>query len=118
MGELTFSRPKGHFVRFTRVIFVEMSFDCDKIVTMYTIIFTKQADKMLRKIPHNVARLIRKKLAQIAVAPYAKHNNVTKLVGRSGFRLRVGDWRVIYEIQNNNLVILVMRIRPRGDVYR
>ena len=70
------------------------------MVNMYTITFSKQADKMLRKMPRNTARLIRQKLEQIALAPYTKRNYVTKLVGRSGYRLRVGDWRVIYEIQN------------------
>lgn len=85
---------------------------------MYTIIFSKQADKMLRKMPRNTASLIREKLEQIATTPYAKYNNVTKLVGRLGYRLRVGDWRIIYDIENDQLVILVMRIRPRGDVYR
>lgn len=53
----------------------------------------------------------------IALDPYAPHNNVTKLVGRSGYRLRVGDWRVIYELQDEQVVMLVIKIGPRGEVY-
>ena len=85
---------------------------------MYKITFKKEAAKSLNKIPRNVAKLIREKLEAIAANPYAEHPNAKKLQGREGYRLRVGDWRVIYEIQNDQLVILVLRIAPRGEVYR
>jgi len=87
------------------------------IVCMYGIVFTKQADRALRKMPRNTANRIRKKLDRIAGAPYGKHNNVTRLQNRPGYRLQVGDRRVIYEIQGNELVILVLKIGPRGGVY-
>jgi mRNA interferase RelE/StbE len=38
--------------------------------------------------------------------------------GEHTFKGRVGDWRVIYEIRNDELVILVLKIAPRGEVYR
>lgn len=85
---------------------------------MYKIVFTKEAAKALQKIPRNVARLIREKLETLAADPYADHPNNKKLQGREGYRLRIGDWRVIYEIQNDQLVILVLRVAPRGEVYR
>jgi mRNA interferase RelE/StbE len=85
---------------------------------MYKIVFTKQADKSLRKMSRNTANLIREKLIQIKQSPYAKHKNVTKLQNRPGYRLRVGDWRIIYEIQNDKLVILVLKIAPRGRIYQ
>ena len=85
---------------------------------MYRILFTKQADKTFRKMPRNTAQIIREKLAQLAVDPYARNPNVTKLQGRPGYRLRVGDWRVIYEIEDDWLIILVLKIAPRGGAYR
>jgi mRNA interferase RelE/StbE len=85
---------------------------------MFAIVFTKQADRALRKMPRNHAQLIRTKIDEIAKAPYAQHNNVTKLTGRSGYRLRVGDWRILYELQDQQLIMLVVKIAPRGGVYR
>ena len=69
-------------------------------------------------MPRNVATLIREKLEAIATNPYADHPNAKKLQGRDGYRLRVGDGRVLYEIQDNKLVILVLKVAPRGEVYR
>jgi mRNA interferase RelE/StbE len=66
----------------------------------------------------NTARLIREKLDQLAQDPYARNPNLTRLQGRPGYRLRVGDWRIIYEIENDRLVILVLKIAPRGGAYR
>ena len=85
---------------------------------MYRILFTKSADKVLRKLPRDIAQRIRERLDHIAVDPYARHPNVTKLQNRPGYRLRVGDWRVIYEIEGEELIILVLRIGSRGEVYR
>jgi len=62
--------------------------------------------------------LIREKLAQIADDPFASIPNAKKLQGRPGYRLRVGDWRVIYEINKQQVVIIVMKIAPRSEVYR
>jgi mRNA interferase RelE/StbE len=85
---------------------------------MYEIFFTKKADRALRKMSRKTARLICEKLDQLAQDPYARNPNVTKLQGRPGYRLRVGDWRVIYELEDDRLVIMVLKVAPRGGVYR
>jgi mRNA interferase RelE/StbE len=85
---------------------------------MYRILFTKSSDRTLRRMPRNIAQRIREKLDPIAEDPYAQHPNVTRLQNRPGYRLRVGDWRVIYEIDGEELVILVLRIGSWGEVYR
>ena len=69
-------------------------------------------------MPRNTANLIREKLVQIARDPFAPIPNAKKLQDRSGYRLRVGDWRVIYEIDKDEVVIIVLKIAPRGEVYR
>jgi mRNA interferase RelE/StbE len=85
---------------------------------VYKIVFKKEAAKSLSKIPSKAAQSIRRKLEAIAANPYGNHPDAKKLQGRDGYRLRIGDWRVIYEIQNDQLLILVLKIAPRGEVYR
>lgn len=85
---------------------------------MYKIVFTRQSNKTFQKLPRQIAVQIRERLAQITADPFAKHPFVTKLQNRPGYRLRVGDWRVIYDLQKEELVILVLKIAPRGEVYR
>ena len=85
---------------------------------MYEVVYTKQVDRTLRRMSRNQAQVIRIKIEGIAQNPYAQHNNLTKLVGRSGYRLRVGDWRILYELQDQQLILLVVKIASRGDVYR
>ena len=69
-------------------------------------------------MPRNTAKLIREKLEVIAADPYADHPNAKKLQGREGYRLRVGDWRVIYTIQNEKLIIIVLKVASRGEAYK
>jgi mRNA interferase RelE/StbE len=82
---------------------------------VWQIAYTKSALKALRKMPRNFADTIRNKIAALAVDPYAPNNNATKLQGRDGYRLRVGDWRVLYELDDNKVVVL--DVKPRGGAY-
>jgi mRNA interferase RelE/StbE len=85
---------------------------------MYQLTYLKRAEKALIAMPRTTALLIREKLRQLANDPYASNNNVTKLHGREGYRLRVGDWRVIYEIRDDRLIVMVLDIGPRGGIYK
>ena len=85
---------------------------------MYRLTYLKRAEKALLTMPRATAILVRDKLRLLAFDPHAPNNNVKKLQGREGYRLRVGDWRVIYEIRDEQLIILVLDIGPRGGIYR
>lgn len=85
---------------------------------MYEIEYTRAALKALKAMPRNVCLQIRGKIELLAADPYAPNNNVKKLLGREAYRLRVGDWRVIYALEGGRLVIHVLAIAPRGEVYQ
>jgi mRNA interferase RelE/StbE len=84
---------------------------------MYALRFSTAALKALRKAPVDVAWRIRTKLDELARDPFAAAN-VKKLTSHPGYRLRVGDWRVIYLIQKEEVVIQVVDIAQRKEVYR
>ena len=83
---------------------------------MYSIEFTHQADKALAKFPRNMRELVLGKIEGLARDPFGAAN-VKQLVGQPGWRLRVGDWRVIYDVQQKRLVVRVLRVAPRGGAY-
>ncbi len=83
---------------------------------MWKVEYSRSSLRALRKMPRNVAETIEKKIAALASDPYTPNNNATRLQGRSGYRLRVGDWRVLYELDEKQL--LVLDIKPRGGAYQ
>jgi mRNA interferase RelE/StbE len=85
---------------------------------MYRITFSLQAQREIRKLPLHIVSIIRQKLDIIAANPFASHPNVKKLQGQPGYRLRVGDWRVIYLIEKDAVVILVIKVGHRSEVYK
>ena len=68
-------------------------------------------------MPANQRALVKSKIEALAVDP-VKAPNVKTLAGRPGYRLRVGDWRVIYTVESDRLVVLVLDIGPRGGIYK
>jgi len=85
---------------------------------MYALEFTKQAVQALKAMPRNVAITVRAKIDALAIDPYAPNPNAKTLAGRDGYRLRVGDWRVLYQIEDGRVVIVVLAIKPRGGAYK
>jgi mRNA interferase RelE/StbE len=77
--------------------------------------YNKAAIKALTRMPWNKARPIRSKIEQYASEPESMVNNVKKLQGRDGYRLRFGDWRVIFD--REGVVLDILEIGPRGSIY-
>jgi mRNA interferase RelE/StbE len=85
---------------------------------MFSIEYSKAAHKTLITMPRNTARLVIEKIEALADDPMAPNNNVKKLTNHPGYRLSVGDWRVVYTIHEQALLIAIVRFAPRGDVYQ
>ena len=77
--------------------------------------YRKEALRALRGMPANEARRVMQKIDQLAAFPEQLAPQVKRLQGRPGFRLRVGDWRVIFD--DNGDVLDILAIGPRGSVY-
>jgi len=81
---------------------------------LYEIIFSQKAKKQLFKLEKNIQERIITALERIRIRPEVY---ITKLVGDPGYKLRIGNYRVIMDINNNNLLILVIKVGHRKDIY-
>jgi len=84
---------------------------------VWSLEFSREATKALLKMPRQEALRIRKKLNALARDPLASPN-VKKLTEHPGYRLRVGNWRVLFLLDRERITILVVRIAHRREVYR
>lgn len=83
----------------------------------YRVDFSRSAAKELRKIDKKwIPKLVE---AAEALGTDPRPNGCKKLVGSDHtYRIRVGDFRIVYDIQDTALVVLVVRVRSRGGAYR
>ena len=82
----------------------------------WRVVFEPRVDAAIDRLPEPQRGRIRAAISRLARDPYVI-SNVKALQG-GGYRLRVGDWRVIYHLRDDVLVILVLRVAHRRDVYR
>ena len=82
---------------------------------MYQVVIEKQVQKQLAKItPPNYLKVV-SALQDLAHNP--RPQGYKKLKGRQGFRVRFGDYRIIYNINDNILTVFILAIGNRRDVY-
>ena len=83
----------------------------------YRVIVTKQPEKALRKLPKNVVVRLAQAIDGLSENPRPHH--CKKLVGYENlFRVRVGDWRISYAIEDDRLIVLVLEVAARGSAYQ
>ena len=85
---------------------------------MYRLTIRKQAIKALQGMSARDSGRIRQLLDELAEDPKRRDIDVKPLRGNRGFRMRVGDHRVIFDRDEETRVIEILRIGPRGDVYK
>ena len=80
----------------------------------YRIVWSIQASKQLERLDRSVAKRIHERVGQLYQNP---ERYVEKLVRYPYYRLRVGDYRVILDIQNEMVRILILKVGHRSNVY-
>jgi mRNA interferase RelE/StbE len=84
---------------------------------VYKVVTTQSFAKALSRLPVNWQKRIVEKIKAVAADPYASHNNVSKLRVRDGYRLRIGDWLVIYELHDDRFELWALEVGARGGIY-
>jgi mRNA interferase RelE/StbE len=83
---------------------------------MYRVTISRAARKQLDDLPDEIAARILARLENLKTDP--RPVDVKKLKGREAWRIRAGDYRVIYTITDKELLVFVIRVGHRRDVYR
>jgi len=81
----------------------------------YSVLITKTAQKQLDKLSDEVADTLLEALLELANEP--RPNGCKKLKGRDGYRIRKGNYRIIYDVFDDILVIEVIALGHRKDIY-
>lgn len=83
----------------------------------YKIFLSRSSEKALKKIPKHDLRRVLAKLESLKIDPFP--DGCKKLEGEAhAFRVRVGVYRIIYDVIGTNLIIFVLKIAHRKEVYR
>lgn len=85
----------------------------------YAFRFTAAVQRQLHAVDQPTAMHILAALTRLGDDPYREDADVKKLAGVAGlFGLRVGDWRVAYRVDDGELIVLVVKVGHRREVYR
>ena len=82
----------------------------------YTVSILRRAQKELQRIPQEDYERVREAMRALAHNP--RPTGCLALTGRAGWRIRVGDYRVIYEIDDAQHTVTILHVGHRRDVYR
>jgi len=83
----------------------------------WQVIIHRKAEKTIKQLRGEMLERIRKAIRSLAENP--RPVGYKKMAGYENlYRIRVGDWRIIYAIEDDELIVLVLEIAPRGGIYR
>ncbi len=81
----------------------------------YIIALSKKAQKQLDKLSDNIAKPIFEAITSLQENP--RPQGYKKLKGKLGYRIRVGNYRIIYEVIDHELIIDIIALGHRKDIY-
>lgn len=82
---------------------------------MYELQFSDKARRDFYKLDKSIQERIGSVLERVKIRP---EHFVDKLVGEQGYKLRVGDYRLIIDINNDKFIILIIEVRHRKNIYK
>ena len=82
----------------------------------FEVIFKQSVARDLRQIPKKDVTRILNRIKALSIEP--RPPGVEKLSGQDKYRVRQGDYRILYEVRNNELIVVVVKIGHRRDVYK
>jgi len=81
--------------------------------------YSDKAKKYLRSIPKPDRERIGKTIDKLRDGPYNRRDlDIKQMKGRDGWRLRIGKYRALYMVYNAEILISVLEIGSRGDIYK
>ena len=85
---------------------------------MYRILLASKAERELKSLPSEIITRIDLKIRQLATEPRPPQS--AKLISKEkpGWRIRVGDYRILYQIDDEKKSVIIYRIKHRREVYR
>ncbi len=82
----------------------------------YQILVSRQAEKEMAKIPKPFYQKIKQAILSLSINP--RPVGCKKLQGRDGYRVRIGDYRIVYDIDDKIITVQILTVMNRKDVYR
>jgi mRNA interferase RelE/StbE len=84
---------------------------------MIKILIERKAEKSIKKLPKRIAGKVIEKIQELKSEPRPLGSR--KIVGSEGdYRIRIGDYRVVYELDEENEQLIIMAVGHRRDVYK
>ena len=85
-------------------------------MTQYTIVFSRAAQKALAQLDQKTKIRVDAAIRVLSIDPFPPNSRLLK--GSSNYRLRAGDYRIIYSVNNNVLTVTIFELGHRREIYR
>ena len=83
---------------------------------MYAVFIERYVLKQIAKLDKKIIQVVKETIAGLALDP--RPYGYKKLKGEEAYRIRVGDYRIIYEIEDDKIIVTVVSVGHRKDIYK
>ena len=83
---------------------------------MYAVFIERYAQKQIAKLDKKIIPVVKEAIAGLALDP--RPFGYKKLKGEEAYRIRIGDYRIIYEIEDDKIIVTVVSVGHRKDIYK